>query len=331
MRLWHGISNSPIIFVRSGYSLGALMIVFISKSFVKFNPILSSKNETSIIESTDIKLKLPYSIAGIFSIFIGFIFILIQYFEYKENIRQQVNLNNKKNINTARSVLDKISFIIFNDNKYKRKKFNSKILLTILLLIVTISIGGFTIVLSNFMISYVTKGPAKLSIEIFFKIQTLFWIFMTVGRLLAAIIAFRLNTLVYVFSLISLNFTFILLYSIPNFNSKQIFYWLITIPLGIVVGPIVPSTVMLTKHVMKNLSSFLISVCGIGGAIGAIMGQFITGYLLDEFKPKSDWLQYTDATSAYIIPFVALIGVTIALTFYLILIFFKRKFETFLE
>ena len=335
MRVWDGISNSPILFARAGYSLGALSAIFISKSFVKFNPLLIDRNQTivtdnsSIIESDDIKIKIPYSIVGMISLVVGFTFVASQYFDSKHKIhlkhKNSLREHKSSRFKVYTSVLDRISFLVFNDKSYEKRVFRSKIILAFLLLVVTISIGGFTVILSNFMMTYQTKGPAKLAVKTFFQIQIVYWIFMTVGRLLAGNFAFKLNTLVYVFFLISINFVCILIYSIPQFNLIPKFYWFISVPLAIVVGPVVPCTIMLGKHVMKQLSPFLISVYSIGVAIGSILGQLMTGFLLDELKPKPNWLIYNDATSVYVIPFLVLFSVTICLTFYIILIIVKRR------
>ena len=345
LNLWNGISNSPINGVQAGYGIGALIAVFISKPFVKYsknnnrttnstNLISALRNETIVPSLPNITLQVPYTVAGFIGILISVAFVIAQYYESKnvkrQNRKSQVSIKieeiEKLNDNKLESTLEKpeksnyISNLIFNDKIYDAKVFKSKLLLTTLLIFLAMSIGGFSIILANFMLTYTTKGPAKLSLNSFFLIQMLFWVFNVVGRLLASVVAYKLNTLVYFFVLIILNFTCISLYSIPQLNSTTIFYWLIIIPLSTVNGPIIPSTMMVLKHVMGQVSSVLIAIFGIGLAIGAVSVQYLTSFLLDEFEPNPNWLSYKDATSVYIIPIIILINVSVSFIVLIVLI-----------
>ena len=49
--LWSGISNSPINGAQAGYGVGALIAVFISKPFVKFNPVLKNEEEINRLKN----------------------------------------------------------------------------------------------------------------------------------------------------------------------------------------------------------------------------------------------------------------------------------------
>ncbi len=318
-----------------------------SKPFVKFNPTFSSINQTqfdnytvsnsTIIQSSDITLHVPYSLAGTSGVVVFILFIIAQYYETKNTKNLTLKLDeakseekeelNKKGSNVEMSRLDKISYLLFNDKHHEPAVFTAKVVETVLFVILCMTIGGFSIVLGNFMLTFITKGPAKLPLDTFFKIQMLFWIFNVFGRLLASVIAFKLNTLLYFFILILLNFICIFLYTIPYLNSMPVFYWFITIPLATVSGPVIPSTIMVAKHIMKQVSSVLISLFGVGLAIGAISIQYLTGFLLDEFIPDSNLFGYNDATSAYIIPIIILISVSVSFLVYLVLILVYKRFK----
>ena len=67
-------------------------------------------------------------------------------------------------------------------------------------------------------------------------------------------------------------------------------------------------------------------------AIGAISAQYLTSFLLDEFKPSPNWFSYTDATSSYIIPLIILINISLSFLIFMvaIIVFYccKAKIES---
>ena len=344
IKLWSGKSKSPINGAQAGYGIGALVAVFISRPFVKFNPPLeinqynnSFANQTS--NSSNILLHVPYSVAGLIGVLVSVAFVVAQYFEFKNTKRfnqsrqakvqseETVQLNENKIQLVEIGKLKKLSSLVFNDKIYDAQIFKSKLLLTTLSIILAMSIGGFSIVLVNFMLPYITKGPAKLTISSFYKIQMLFWIFNTIGRLIASFVAYKLDTLLFFFLLISCNFICILLYAIPYFNTMPKFYFIIIGPLAAFNAPLIPSIFMVINHMMGHVSSVLIAIFGIGLATGAISAQYFTGFLLDEFKPNLNWLNYTDTNSVYIIPFIILANVSVSfiLIISLILVFNNVK------
>ncbi len=299
------------------------------------------QNETM---SSDINLQIPYSIAGFIGVVVSIAFVFAQYFESKNTKRFNKYTKNQIENKEAEKLNEisikkigksnRLSKLIFNDENYDSKIFKSKILFTILLVILSMSIGGFSIVLVNFMLTYTTNGPAKLPIATYFKIQILFWIFNVVGRLIASVVAYKLDTLLFFFILLISNFICILFYAIPYFNSVKISYFIIMIPLATFNAPVIPSVYMILKYIMGHVSSVLIALFGIGMAVGAISAQYFTGYLLDEFKPNPNWFSYTDATSTYIIPIIILVNVSVSLLILIILIIIfkylnkKKKLES---
>ena len=318
--LWSGISNSPINGAQAGYGVGALIAVFISKPFVKYSRLFNSHsnsstmvvNETKIVSSVDITLQVPYSIAGLIGVLVSLAFIFAQYFESKNTERLDKIMENDievKENNLSNQV-----------EKYKTNIIKSKAVITFLLIILAMSIGGFSIVFVNFLLTYATQGPAKLSIATYFKTQTLFWIFNIFGRVTASFVAYRVDVLFFFFILILSNFICLFLYAMPYFNSIKEIYFIIIVILSLFSAPVIPSFYMMLKYIMGHVSSILIALFGISMAAGAIAGQYITGYLLDEFKPSPNWFNYTDATSVYIIPIIVLVNVFVSFFVLIILI-----------
>ena len=119
LKLWSGISTSPINAMHSGYGIGAIMAILASKNFIVFsaydrllttekisanstnslvtnfvspsttpssliyNASSISNSTTSMADWEKIDLKIPYWIAAKFSLFVGLLFLIGQFFETK--------------------------------------------------------------------------------------------------------------------------------------------------------------------------------------------------------------------------------------------------------
>lgn len=112
LKLWSGISASPINAMHSGYGIGAIFAILASKNFIVFSDydrLLAKANSSNVaipsvatsvlvtnstisltsnvsIEKTDwekINVKTPYWIAAKFALFVGILFLITQIFETK--------------------------------------------------------------------------------------------------------------------------------------------------------------------------------------------------------------------------------------------------------
>lgn len=111
LKLWSGISASPINAMHSGYGIGAIVAILASKNFIVFSDydlLLAKANSSNVvvpsvassvlvtnstisssnvsIEKTGwekINVQTPYWIAGKFSLFVGILFLITQIFETK--------------------------------------------------------------------------------------------------------------------------------------------------------------------------------------------------------------------------------------------------------
>jgi fucose permease len=181
------------------------------------------------------------------------------------------------------------------------------------------------------MLTYLTKGPAKFELSNFFTTQTLFWAFFILGRFLAALLAFKLSTLVFFSLMTVLNIVCLVLYVIPALNSIQLFYWFIVCAIGLFSGPLIPSCFMVAKEVLVDVNSFLVSIFCVGLGIGALSSQYLTGTLLDKFNPAKNWLGYTDASSAYIIPLYLFAWLILTSITYLFIVIIHKTFKPILD
>lgn len=304
--------------------------------FIKFDPKSQLKltiNETTWIEkelkqssSDDIKLQIPYGIAGCFGFLVAIGFILFHIIETKNQFKigkkiehAKVNLLEKPNENNKNSLIKTINKILFTTKFKSKKVFFIKIIQVILLFLLSLNLCAFISINSTYMVSYLTKGPAKLSLDTFFMLQMLFWVFYVIGRLLTTFIAYKMNNSLFFMFLLTINLILAILYAVPSFNSIKIFYWFIINLLATSTGPIIPCCFMIAKHTLFSINAVIVSIISIGMSIGFIVSQYLTGYLLDKLVLHQHWFGYKDVTSIYIIPYILLFFILLACPIYLII------------
>lgn len=355
LRLWHGVSNSPIITIMAGHGIGACLAAVVVRPFIKFNPQKLHQNNNSYTEfnltssppsikreltPSDIQLKIPFSIAALYSSFLAICFIVSQFIETKNRKKHKLlnqKFKNEPLIEAKNALINDQS----NQEKFKKwannlifkveydsnKLFAVKIIQLVILVILGFSSSGFISIETNFMITYLTKGPAKLSIGNYFTFQIIFWLLYVFGRFMATLIAYKINTLAYFIVLCLFNLIVLFIYIVPALNTNKLFLWIIVFSLSFISGPIIPSVIMIAKHTLVHVSSTLISIFGVSMAMGGIAAYYITGHLLDNLKLNSKWLGYQDATSVYVIPYIMLLFAVLVIlcSFLLLVVQFKFK------
>ncbi len=305
----------------AGYGIGAILTVQLVVPFVRFDPLLelnSTLNESlsEQLDSNDIHLEIPYSISGCFGFIVLICFIFAQYFETKnrervEKFPQQIPMEQKS---------------VFYKSVNKKPTFlNRRIVQLVFLILLFISISGLVSTISTFLLTYLTKGPSGFEIKTCYILRTLYWVFFVLGRFSAAILAFKMNSLLFFLILVIINIVLFVLFIIPILSSCQIFYWFIISALGFFTGPIIPSGFMVAKHILSDLNSFLVSLFCIGLGFGMVLSQFLTGFLLDKFNPRLNWLGYTSTTnSTFIIPIYLLAWMVFCAFIFSIILFIYK-------
>ena len=324
LKLWQGVSTSPINAMHAGYGIGALIALHIAKPFIKFDPIKSLKNIEEMtnynqtlflknltfnkIKSEDIQVVLPYSISASIGILISTLLIIAQILEIKNTKKFDrkmgskllvVNVNeiNHKYINSS-SLFQKL---LFDKKEFKGKSLCYMLVQILLLTFVFFFLQGYITVSGKFMLTYLTKGPGKFSIETYSQLQTLYWSIFVVSRLLAAFFAFKIDPIIFVFSLFLFNLITCFLFIIPYFTQMKMFFWISIPAMGLFSGPMLPSAFMIAKTFLVKYNSFIISIFLIGNGLGGIFFQQVTGNILDYFKPSNNFLGYEDFQPAYLI------------------------------
>ena len=322
LNLWKQISESPINAVHAGYGIGALISTQLSKPFIKFNSI----NEQTVLMHTDrsnfdlIDLRTPYWLAASSSGLVGILFILAQFIEsdkfkikrsYKAlNSRVEDNVNEDK-----RHIEDKN----LHFNSSRNQLFN-----ILLFLLLCLFVSGYMTVTSRFMLTYLTLGPAKFSLEQFARLQTLFWLLFIFSRFLITFLTFQLssqaNFLLYLF-LLGSTFIINLLFLIPVIQFT-LFFWLSISLLGLVTGPLLPTIFLLARQKINPFKPYMLALFVASFAFGGIVFQQITGSLLDILQSSSQ------GNSSYILPYLTSIASLFSLLTFLTIYMFNKKIKS---
>jgi MFS family permease len=356
LRLWHGISSSPISGTYGSYGIGAIVAAQLAKPFIKFNPLESHFNETAnitgnstsnstkIILPEEIQLQVPYGCGVILGALVTIGLLVSQYYELKElkNVKLHQNKQQatlivkeqktltKRDAPTDKVYLAGVQKIFFLNVLYKNMSVFIIFLQIFLLCIMFISVYAF-LILNNFLLTFFTKGPAKLEVSVFISIYTVFWLFFISGRLLSVFIAYKMNSFVFYGTVISLSFVSVGLFVFPFFNSKILPIYFILAFIGLVNGPLQPACFMLASKIIGDVKSVVVALFCTSFNLGAMLSQVSSGYILDNFKPEPDWFLYTDATSIYILPFLLFSYVALNFTVFIISVLIFRFSEKYIK
>ena len=357
--LWKGISNSPVNAMHAGYGIGALLAVQIIKPFIQFDPLSATTKDlqqannnttnllnqalsTSETNTTSLQIRIPFWISAFMGLSIAILFILAQLFE----IRNHRKYEKAQGTHLKSTLLDKSAAIysvqteieesagnnfldklFFGQKKYKtypKIYMYSQIILATSLLFY---LQGYSTLISRFTLTYLTLGPAKLSINSYTNLQTLYWITFVVSRFSAAFIAFKLNPLVFVFILTFVNTLTSSFLLIPYFTHFELFYWIVLAIKGVTSGPCIPSIFMVAKHVMRDYNSFIISIFSIGLGAGPLIFQQLTGIILDTLKPPQteSFLGFGQFNSTYFIGHLIFASSALSFAAFLLIVLIYKK------
>jgi hypothetical protein len=84
---------------------------------------------------------------------------------------------------------------------------------------------------------------------------------------------------------------------------------------------------MIAKNVLKEVNSFLVSMFVIGLGTGGLISVYLTGNILDKFKPHPEWLTYQNANSTYTIPVIAIACLLLCGLFFVIIVIINKLFK----
>jgi FHS family Na+ dependent glucose MFS transporter 1 len=347
LKLWKGISDSPVNAMHAGYGVGALLVVQLVKPFIQFDPQNyeannASSNSIDLFNSTvnststlDFKLRIPFWISALMGLLISVTFVISQFCEII-NKRKYQQRNRFVKITLIKS--PEASETQKNPSRsfFKRTLLGEKyhgtaatiymVCQIFLIAMVMFYLNGYIVIVSKYLLTYITLGPAKLTVETYANIQTLYWTTFIFGRFAAAFIAYKLNPLVFVFSILFLNVVASACLVVPYFSQYEAFYWAVMAVSGLTSGPCIPSMYMAAKHVLRDYNSVVISIFSIGLGAGPLVFNQIAGYVLDKLPKMDHFLGYENFNSKYFIAHLIFIPSFLAFVTLLIIILVYKKF-----
>lgn len=171
--------------------------------------------------------------------------------------------------------------------------------------------GSFTII-SRFMLTYLTKGPANLSIQTYSILFSLFWGLFIFSRFFSTYLSLKIDPIIFFAIILIVNSIFCALFLVPFLSKYEIFYWIFVPMLGMSSGPLMPCGLMIAKQIL-DFNSLVLSFFIVGMATGGIICQQLTSEFLDHFKPDFNWMGFTNANSAYSIPHLTFLSALFSL------------------
>ncbi len=279
--------------MHAGYGIGGLLAVQISKPFIKFDSKTLNTTTHQLVPD-DISIKTPYFIAATTGLVLIAFFVLAQLVETRnrkayltrinKNSQENASLNQKQQQDQVKNETSFIENLFFSGKVFKGKALCYMYTQISLITIMFFFLAGYISIISKFLLTYLTKGPAQMTIEAYTTVQTLYWTFYVLARFATAILAFRINPVVFLGILFLANTVVCGLFLVvPYLSGSVILYWIGTVSMGITSGPMHPASFMAAKKLLVDYNMFTMSVFSIGLAIGGILFQETVGRLLDYY------------------------------------------------
>ena len=332
-----------------------IIAIQLCKPFIRFDPLdaLVNKNDNQTLANVSdsiqdtkaainpdlIEIKTPYFICASVGIMLFLLFIAAQIFErnntkkFTKKYDVQLKLLNEKNKKEIEE-MPKNSFIenlLFGNNSYKGKAKAYMLTQIVMIILIQFSIQGHFTIVSKFMLPYLTKGPGKFSLSEYSNISSLFWAAFVASRFIAAFVAFKIDSITFVYGLLLTNLLMSSMFLVPYLTMYKLVFWIGMGLMGFATGPCTPSTFMVAKNLIKNYNSFVLSLFAVSMSLGTMFFQQITGILLDSIEPRESFLGFENFESAYIVSYAFFIPCFISFVVFIVAYFIYRKYISLLD
>jgi len=316
-----------------------------TQSILKILRLETNLSNNSYNLNNEIDLRTPYWISGSISILIAFIFLATQFYESKNKhnnskkkrefmlLTEDLSDNEINDDDNEQENNEKIKYfmknLLFSDKTYTGKALVYMLVqIGLFMLVFVLTQGSFTVI-TRFMLTYLTKGPANLDIKTYSIIISLFWALFIFSRFISTYLAVIIDPIYFFLIILFMNSFVSALFLVPALTTYEIFFWIALPVLGATSGPIMPTGLMIAKEII-NFNSFVLSLFIVGMASGGILFQQLTGELLDHFDVNNNndskyWMGFKNINSSYAIPHLIFLSSFLALiTFLPIFILFKK-------
>lgn len=317
--------------------MGVVIVLNIVKPFIKFDPhadarldemkrlnktveLAALSNSTQEVKPEDIQLFTPYAITASVGLLLTLAFLVAQFVENRNTKEYEKTFH--ANLQSLKKNLSKIeeetwdgqapkqpSFfqkLFFSDRVHKGKALAYMLTQIALLFTLMFFVTGYITVISRFMLTYYTKGPAQFTVSNFLYVQMIYWVAFVSARFLTAFVAYKLNPILFYIGILTLNLLVCALFIIPQVAMTPYFFWYGMVLMGLTSGPIQPTAFMAAKSILVDYNSFVLSLFSTGMGVGAIFFQNIGGVVLEKYKiaQGESWLGFADANSSYVVAYL---------------------------
>ena len=296
----------------------------------------SNVTNSSLVEEVNAvsHISVPYMIAGSISLLVANLFIVFQIVELRIRRRVQAQLAATKRKSALK--LESLDVLYSRQAQLLASSgqssssgwscvagvraflfklfFGDKIMATrgavvytlvqlVLIMSASFFMQGCSTLVSKFAQTYLTRGPAKFSNDQYANVQTVFWFTFVASRLITTLVlsATTCNPLAYLFSLFVFNTLASFAFVWPTLVVERVFYWLGMAMLGLSVGPCIPTVYMVSKRVLNDYNSFVMSLMICGNAFSTMAFQKIAGWLLDVVGDRENFLGFEHFEAPYVI------------------------------
>ena len=341
LAMWGKDAASPVHALHFGFGMGAVLAPLLARPFIaernfeglnggesfanistglyeassvsfssspSFSNVSSTPLTTTPLPGLESDIQIPYSISALYSfifclLFLGF--YLKDYYRRKAFEIQKANSKRQRaNLSTFSSTKDFLKS--FSPGSCTGGNVTFGLMIFTLIFLYYGNVVGGERAYGRFIFSYAIKSDQGFSSSDAAMLNSIFWIGFTSGRGLSSILAYWCP--VYILIIVEMTANVISGVALTIWGSSvPAVLWVFTAVLGLFLSPIFPSG-LAWSNMYVEMKGLAVTVVYIGASVGAIVYQWVTGYLFEYEGP---------ATLMYVILGYALF---ISLTFILMVI-----------
>lgn len=299
MQMWGDSTGAPLVAQHLGFGIGALLAPQLANVFIyeDLDTTTEAPNNTQFVMSSDYRysestpilttqetgdspvdeIEIAYFISAMISLVFAVIFMIFYIFDKKERaisrMKEIVPKEEKRNVNSYIEILSPAScaegYLCFGSVFF------------ILLFILFIHTVGGERAYSKYLYIYVTEGDYNFSSSKAADLNSLFWLFFTIGRALTLVASHFMNPtflmiIVVIFNVI--NGTVLAAVG----NHSEIILWVFSASYGMFLSPVFP-TALVWANTYVEMTAIAVSVPYVGSAVGGMVYQYVTGFLFDKY------------------------------------------------
>ncbi len=231
-------------------------------------------------------IQIAYTLSAIYSAFFCVLFLVFYIRGHNTRSSYSKQLNRKKGTETRSSDSKWKDFL----NSYSpgsctggKTLFGFQIF--ILIFIYYANIVGGERVYGKFIFSYAVEGDQKFSTNQAATLNSIFWIGFTAGRGLSSIAAYWCSPVLLIAIELTVNVICGIVLTIWGLSIPGVL-WVFTCILGLFLSPVFPSG-LAWSNLYVEMKGLAVTVVYIGASVGAIIYQWVGGYLFEYHGPAT--------------------------------------------